>query len=170
MGQCCGKKDEREPLVPEVKSKDTTNTRIHAAPTQMPPMTQPHANTSGNFGSASTKKEYPADTKQPVDSTSQTTETFEQDEEKDFRTRCRALWDWNGDPTDPVQIAFKAGDLIALIDKEEGGWWYGECLRTKAVGFFPGNYVEVLQRAWKIDNNKINPKIAALQQNLTLGE
>jgi len=99
------------------------------------------------------------------------TETFGDDDEKDFRTKCRALWDWNGDPTDPVQIEFKTGDIIALIDKEEdGGWWYGECLRTKAVGFFPGNYVEVLTRNWKVDANKINPKIAALQQNLMLGE
>jgi len=100
----------------------------------------------------------------------QTTETFENDDEKDFRTKCKALWDWAGDPNDPVQIALKAGDIIALIDKEDGGWWYGECLRTKAVGFFPGNYVEVLQRSWKVDSNRINPKIAALQQNLTVGE
>jgi len=94
-------------------------------------------------------------------------ETF--DEEKDFRTKCKAKWEWNGDPTDPVQIAFKAGDLIALIDKD-GGWWYGENLRTKAVGFFPGNYVEVLPRSWQVDETKINPKIATLQQNLTVGD
>jgi len=176
MGQCCGKGAERELLVPEVSTKRATqslssnyatqsNNNEHSA-TGNPYNGRPSSNptntqkvTQDNTRKAST-----------ISSSVATTDsTFEHDDEKDFRTRCKALWDWNGDPSDTVQISLKAGDIIALIDKEEGGWWYGECLRTKAVGFFPGNYVEVLQRSWKIDSNRVNPKIAALQQNLTLG-
>jgi len=158
---CCGNKDERERLVPENKTNTTTARALNTASPK--PAVSPYSPASSTTNVPPT-----------VPSSSSTdapagTETLS--EQDDFRTKCRALWDWNGDPTDPVQIAFKAGDVIALIDKEEdGGWWYGECIRTKAVGFFPGNYVEVLQRNWKVDSAKINPKIAAIQQGLALGE
>jgi len=151
---CCTSAEEHQPLVPE-RTENLQRATTVTAPTAV---RETSTSVSGRTNSNQSFSH--------VTSTLPTTATMEQtfDEEKDFRTKCRALWDWNGDPTDPVQIAFKAGDIIALIDKEEdGGWWYGENLRTKAVGFFPGNYVEVLQRNWKVDANKVNPKIAALQ-------
>jgi len=100
------------------------------------------------------------------DNSASFTPTILEQPEINFKPQCRALWDWNADVTDAQQISFKAGDIITIKEREPDGWWYGECLRTKEVGFFPGNYVEVIQRNWKVDSGRVNPKIAALQQNL----
>jgi len=87
------------------------------------------------------------------------------DQAVDIRTRCRALWDWNADPADDEQISFKAGDILVLIRREDE-WYYGENLKNHEIGYFPGNYVEVQARNWKVDANRVTPKIVSLQQSL----
>jgi len=55
--------------------------------------------------------------------------------------RVRALKDF--DPEDEAQLAFKAGEIIAVCDWWEGSdWWEGEC--NNKVGWFPVNYVEII--------------------------
>jgi len=90
----------------------------------------------------------------------------QQNDPVDIRTKCMALWDWTADSNDTEQITFKAGDVLALIRREGGGWWYGELLRTHEIGYFPENYVKVLTRNWKVDANRVSPMIVSLQQNL----
>ncbi|KAJ3056601.1 Unconventional myosin-Ie [Rhizophlyctis rosea] len=51
---------------------------------------------------------------------------------------CRALYDYDASEAD--ELSFKAGDIIAVVSKEDEGWWTGT-LRGKK-GLFPANYTE----------------------------
>jgi len=51
---------------------------------------------------------------------------------------ARAIYDYNAQQYDELSIT--TGDLIAVYDKQEDGWWQGE-LNGK-VGIFPATYVE----------------------------
>uniref|UniRef100_A0AAF5RTI0 SH3 domain-containing protein n=2 Tax=Wuchereria bancrofti TaxID=6293 RepID=A0AAF5RTI0_WUCBA len=45
------------------------------------------------------------------------------------------------------QLSLKVGDMVKIQSKSSSGWWQGEIVSdggTKKVGWFPGNYVEVL--------------------------
>ncbi|GAM17836.1 hypothetical protein SAMD00019534_010110 [Acytostelium subglobosum LB1] len=50
----------------------------------------------------------------------------------------RALYDYDAASQD--ELSFKEGDVIAIIQKDNGGWWEGE-LRGKK-GWIPANYVQ----------------------------
>jgi hypothetical protein len=51
---------------------------------------------------------------------------------------ARALYDFT--PTSPLEIGFKAGDLITVRQSEDENWWDGEI--NGAFGAFPALYVE----------------------------
>jgi hypothetical protein len=53
---------------------------------------------------------------------------------------ARALFDY--DVSDDHLLSFKKGDVIAISEKDNAGWYIGE-LRGK-VGSFPSEYVEIL--------------------------
>ena len=53
---------------------------------------------------------------------------------------ARALFDY--DVTDEHLLSLKKGDIIAITDKDQSGWYIGE-LRGK-IGSFPAEYVEIL--------------------------
>lgn len=50
----------------------------------------------------------------------------------------RALFDFTGQNQD--EISFRNGDVIAVIDEIDVGWWLGECHQKR--GIFPVNYTE----------------------------
>lgn len=50
----------------------------------------------------------------------------------------RALYAYAGQNDD--ELAFEAGDVIAMINKEEPDWWKGRI--GEREGVFPSNYVE----------------------------
>lgn len=52
--------------------------------------------------------------------------------------RCRAIYDYDATHSDEMSI--KQGDIINLYEKQEDGWWQGEC--GGHVGIFPATYVE----------------------------
>ncbi|KAJ3980365.1 hypothetical protein F5890DRAFT_1557764 [Lentinula detonsa] len=54
--------------------------------------------------------------------------------------RVRALHPFT--PTEPGELAFSAGDIITVVDRNYKDWWRGQ-LRGR-TGIFPVNYVEVL--------------------------
>lgn len=54
------------------------------------------------------------------------------------RMSVRALY--NHDAEEEDELDFKAGDVVEIIEKAEGGWWRGSC-RGKE-GLFPSNYVQ----------------------------
>lgn len=52
-----------------------------------------------------------------------------------------ALYGFVADKHDEDVISFKKGDVIQVIKQTNGGWWYGEVLRTRKRGLFPTNYM-----------------------------
>lgn len=56
----------------------------------------------------------------------------------------QALYDFT--PQDPnVEMALKKGDIVAIIQKLDGGWWRGR-KRDGSMGFVPGNYLDIIPR------------------------
>jgi hypothetical protein len=52
---------------------------------------------------------------------------------------CRALYDY--DAQSDLELSFKERDVIAILEKDESGWWHGEL--NGRVGVFPAaNWVE----------------------------
>ncbi|KAJ3220205.1 Peroxisomal membrane protein PAS20 [Dinochytrium kinnereticum] len=62
---------------------------------------------------------------------------------------CRALYDFKGE--NPAELTFSCGDIIAVLSKEDpstkqpSAWWRGR-LRSGPIGYFPSNYVEVIEK------------------------
>lgn len=56
-------------------------------------------------------------------------------------SRVRALYDFT--PSEPGELAFRKGDIIAVLESVYKDWWKGS-LRGQ-TGIFPLNYVEKLQ-------------------------
>ncbi|KIW04408.1 uncharacterized protein PV09_04684 [Verruconis gallopava] len=56
-------------------------------------------------------------------------------------SRVRALYDFT--PSEPGELAFRKGDIIAVIESVYKDWWKGSL--KGATGIFPLNYVEKLQ-------------------------
>jgi signal transducing adaptor molecule len=56
-------------------------------------------------------------------------------------SRVRALYDFN--PSEPGELQFRKGDVIAVLESVYKDWWKGS-LRGQ-TGIFPLNYVEKLQ-------------------------
>jgi len=54
------------------------------------------------------------------------------------RLSVKALYDHEAEEED--ELNFKAGDIVEVVEKLEGGWWRGSC-RGKE-GLFPSNYVK----------------------------
>ncbi|CAG9813904.1 unnamed protein product [Phaedon cochleariae] len=54
---------------------------------------------------------------------------------------CRAIYSYS--PNMPDELALKPGDLIAVYQQQDDGWWLGEC--DGNVGIFPATYVEVVK-------------------------
>jgi len=54
--------------------------------------------------------------------------------------QCRAIYDYTANMYDELNI--KYGDIINIHDKQEDGWWLGEC--DGKIGIFPATYVESL--------------------------
>jgi len=54
--------------------------------------------------------------------------------------QCRAIYDYTANMYDELSI--KYGDIINITNKQEDGWWLGEC--QGKIGIFPATYVESL--------------------------
>ena len=55
--------------------------------------------------------------------------------------QVRALWDFTA--TSENEISFEEDDILTLTGIVDGGWWEADL--NGVVGFFPANYVEVVQ-------------------------
>jgi len=58
---------------------------------------------------------------------------------KPVQVRC--LYDYTA--TCDTELSFKEGELLAVSEQDESGWWYAE-IRGQS-GFVPNNYVEVVK-------------------------
>ena len=56
----------------------------------------------------------------------------------------QALYEFT--PQDPnVELALKKGDIVAILQKLDGGWWRAR-KRDGTMGFVPGNYLDIIPR------------------------
>ena len=79
--------------------------------------------------------------KQAVEHQSPNGETIIDPKKLDF---YQALYDFV--PQDPnVEMALKKGDIVAILQKLDGGWWRGR-KRDGSMGFVPGNYLDIIPR------------------------
>ncbi|KAI8814965.1 hypothetical protein BJ742DRAFT_785038 [Cladochytrium replicatum] len=63
---------------------------------------------------------------------------------RDVIGRGRALYDFDAQP-DSEEIAFKAGDVLDILEKLDDGWWKARARTSsgkRREGFVPGNYLE----------------------------
>ena len=68
----------------------------------------------------------------------------------------QALYDFV--PQDPmVEMALKKGDIVAILQKLEGGWWRAR-KRDGSMGFVPGNYLDIIPRREEIGGQLENGK------------
>jgi len=44
-----------------------------------------------------------------------------------------------------VEMPLKKGEIVAVLNKGEGGWWRGR-KRDGSIGFVPGNYLDIIPR------------------------
>ncbi|KAI9356323.1 Peroxin 13, N-terminal region-domain-containing protein [Zopfochytrium polystomum] len=62
---------------------------------------------------------------------------------------CRALYDFKGES--PAELTFQKDDIIAILSRTDpvtgqpSSWWRGR-LRSGPIGYFPSNYVEILEK------------------------
>lgn len=47
---------------------------------------------------------------------------------------------------DPVELALKKGDLVAVIGRTEGGEWFRGRTREGKQGWFPANHVQIIKK------------------------
>ncbi len=52
--------------------------------------------------------------------------------------QCKVMYDYTANMYDELNIRY--GDIINIHDKQEDGWWLGEC--DGKIGIFPATYVE----------------------------
>ena len=69
------------------------------------------------------------------------------------RPQLRALYDFKGNGVD--ELSFRSGDVINVIQEEDGGWYNGELNGQK--GFVPSNYVERIARQPKPKQTQPKP-------------
>lgn len=63
-------------------------------------------------------------------------------------TFARARWDFK--PSEEWELALQPDEIVAVLERREGnggeeGWWRGRT-RDGRMGWFPGNYVEVIKK------------------------
>ena len=57
--------------------------------------------------------------------------------------RAKVLFGREGDS--PDELSMQVGDILQIIHKDEGDWWFGANINTPEVeGYFPSNYVQLL--------------------------
>ena len=79
--------------------------------------------------------------KQAIERHSSNGETVIDPKKLDF---YQALYDFV--PEDPnVELTLKKGDIVAVLQKLDGGWWRGR-KRDGSMGFIPGNYLDIIPR------------------------
>ena len=63
-----------------------------------------------------------------------------------------AKYDFSSDADEDLN--FKKGDLLYIVNADEGDWWYAKAKRTSQGGYIPQNYVTKLRQP------KPDPKIS----------
>ena len=60
---------------------------------------------------------------------------------------AKALYDFNAQS--PAEISLQKGQIIAILEKVDQGWWKGRT-QSGQIGFFPANRVEIIEKKKEI--------------------
>ncbi|KAJ8265340.1 hypothetical protein COCON_G00144390 [Conger conger] len=78
-----------------------------------------------------------------------------------FKCTVKALYEYKAQRDD--ELSFSKNALIQNVEKQEGGWWKGDCGGKKQL-WFPANYVE------EISPTVVEPDRSPLTENSPLGD
>ncbi|CAF91447.1 unnamed protein product, partial [Tetraodon nigroviridis] len=78
-----------------------------------------------------------------------------------FKCTVRAMYEYKAQRDD--ELSFTKNAIIYNVDKQEGGWWKGDCGGKKQL-WFPANYVE------EISPSAAEPDRAEMTENSPLGD
>ncbi|KAG7228240.1 hypothetical protein INR49_009100 [Caranx melampygus] len=78
-----------------------------------------------------------------------------------FKCTVRAMYEYKAQRDD--ELSFTKNAIISNVDKQEGGWWKGDCGGKKQL-WFPANYVE------EISPSAAEPDRAEMTENSPLGD
>nr|XP_040581499.1 rho guanine nucleotide exchange factor 7-like isoform X1 [Lepeophtheirus salmonis] len=77
--------------------------------------------------------------------------SYEEFRMSDSSNLVQAIYKFKGSNND--ELMFDIGDVITVTQREDGGWWEGTHSRRGKTGWFPSNYVRVLDDSSQ-DNSK----------------
>uniref|UniRef100_A0A4W6F7Q4 1-phosphatidylinositol 4,5-bisphosphate phosphodiesterase gamma n=1 Tax=Lates calcarifer TaxID=8187 RepID=A0A4W6F7Q4_LATCA len=78
-----------------------------------------------------------------------------------FKCTVRAMYEYKAQRDD--ELSFTKNAIISNVDKQEGGWWKGDCGGKKQL-WFPANYVE------EISPSAAEPDRTEMTENSPLGD
>uniref|UniRef100_A0A667ZJ85 1-phosphatidylinositol 4,5-bisphosphate phosphodiesterase gamma n=1 Tax=Myripristis murdjan TaxID=586833 RepID=A0A667ZJ85_9TELE len=78
-----------------------------------------------------------------------------------FKCTVRAMYEYKAQRDD--ELSFTKNAIISNVDKQEGGWWKGDCGGKKQL-WFPANYVE------EISPSAVEPDRQEMTENSPLGD
>uniref|UniRef100_A0A674D452 Phosphoinositide phospholipase C n=1 Tax=Salmo trutta TaxID=8032 RepID=A0A674D452_SALTR len=78
-----------------------------------------------------------------------------------FKCTVKAMYEYKAQRDD--ELSFSKNAIIQNVDKQEGGWWKGDCGGKKQL-WFPANYVE------EISPSAVEPDRSQLTENSPLGD
>nr|XP_019951493.1 PREDICTED: 1-phosphatidylinositol 4,5-bisphosphate phosphodiesterase gamma-1-like [Paralichthys olivaceus] len=78
-----------------------------------------------------------------------------------FKCTVRAMYEYKAQRDD--ELSFTKSAIISNVDKQEGGWWKGDCGGKKQL-WFPANYVE------EISPSAAEPDRTEITENSPLGD
>ncbi|XP_028308700.1 1-phosphatidylinositol 4,5-bisphosphate phosphodiesterase gamma-1 isoform X2 [Gouania willdenowi] len=78
-----------------------------------------------------------------------------------FKCTVRAMYEYKAQRDD--ELSFTKNAIISNVDKQEGGWWKGDCVGKKQL-WFPANYVE------EISPSAAEPDRTEMAENSPLGD
>uniref|UniRef100_A0A8C5G6R4 Phosphoinositide phospholipase C n=1 Tax=Gouania willdenowi TaxID=441366 RepID=A0A8C5G6R4_GOUWI len=67
-----------------------------------------------------------------------------------FKCTVRAMYEYKAQRDD--ELSFTKNAIISNVDKQEGGWWKGDCVGKKQL-WFPANYVEEISPSQEMAEN-----------------
>ncbi|XP_012269249.2 uncharacterized protein LOC105693719 [Athalia rosae] len=90
-------------------------------------------------GGGTSEDEMMSDSETSVASLSDRKKSMEQTMEEDIAILAEAVWDHVA--IDPEELAFRAGDVIDVLDTFDRDWWWGSCKNEH--GWFPAAFVRL---------------------------
>ncbi|KAI6012583.1 SH3 domain-containing protein [Pisolithus orientalis] len=63
---------------------------------------------------------------------------------------CHVVCNFDFESPDPDQLSFSKDEVLAVVKKEDSGWWAAMRLEGDRIGWIPSSFVEPLPE-WKLD-------------------